>query len=255
MIKLNDIIDVVVEKLTYGAEGLARYGEENFVIFIKNALPEDKLKIKITSLNKKFARGEIVEIIESKNRIKPFCPLYNACGSCQIQNCEYDFLVQQKTLILKDIFKNIIDEKNIFPVIKSPKTHEYRHKIQYPARQTKNSKRILLGYFKENSHDLTNIKFCPVQPKIVNEIAQFIRDNFNLDCYNEKSHSGLLKNVLFRINSKEDELLLTLVLNCNQGSFSDFENDIFRFSKKITSAFKIIKGVFVNFNFYNFWGS
>lgn len=219
-----------------------------FVIFIKNALPEDKLKIKITSLNKKFARGEIVEILESKNRIKPFCPLFNACGSCQVQNCEYDFLIEQKTLILKDIFKNIIDEKNIYPVIKSPKTFEYRHKIQYPARQTKNSKRILLGYFKENSHYLTNIKFCPVQPKIINEITQFIRDNFNLDCYEEKNHTGLLKNILFRINSKQDELLLTLVLNCSQNDFLNYESDIFRFSKKISSNFEIIKGIFINFN-------
>ena len=95
MIKLNDIIEIEIEKLTYGGEGLARYGTEKFVIFVKNALPQDKLKIKITSLNKKFARGEILEIIESKHAVKPFCPLYNACGSCQIQNCTYDFLTLQ----------------------------------------------------------------------------------------------------------------------------------------------------------------
>ena len=41
------------------------------------------------------------------NRIKPFCPIYNACGSCQLQICEYNYATEQKTLILKDIFKNI----------------------------------------------------------------------------------------------------------------------------------------------------
>ena len=32
----------------------------------------------------------------------------------------------------------------------------------------------MLGYFKENSHELTNIKFCPVQPEIINDIASGI---------------------------------------------------------------------------------
>lgn len=249
MIKLNDILNIKIEKLTYGDCALSRYGEDNFVIFVKGALPNEELKVKITSLNKKFARAEIIEILKpSPHRIKPFCALYNACGSCQSQICDYDYLIEQKTLILKDIFKNIIDEKLIYPIIKSPKTLNYRHKIQYCARQTKNSKRILLGYYKNNSHDLTNIKFCPAQPKIINSIAQFIRENFSLDCYDEKTHKGLLKNVLFRINSSNDEILITFVLNSTQDDFINFENQIFKFSKKISAQFKELKGVFVNFN-------
>ena len=249
MIKLNDIINIKTEKLTYGNDALSRYGEEKFVIFIKGALPNEELKVKITSLNKKFARAEIIEILKpSSHRIKPFCAIYNACGSCQNQICDYDYLIEQKTLILKDIFRDIIDEKLIYPIIKSPKTLNYRHKIQYCARQTKNSKRILLGYYKNNSHNLTNIKFCPIQPEIINTITQFIRDNFPLDCYNEKNHKGLLKNVLFRINSSNDEILLTLVLNSTQDDFINFESPIFKFSKKISTQFSELKGIFINFN-------
>lgn len=246
--KLGEIVEVVIEKSIYGGDGLARVGEEQFVVFVKNALPQDKLKIKITSLNKKFARGEIVEIISSPNRIKPFCALYNACGSCDCQIASYDFLIEQKSEILKDIFKNILAEDKIYPCLKSPEDKFYRHKVQYPARQTKNSKRIMLGYYKQNSHDLTNIKYCPVQPEIVNDIAQFIRDNFELDCFDEKTNVGLLKNVLFRISNATCEILLTLVLNCDENEFINYEGSIFRFFKKITGQFKEIKGGFVNFN-------
>ncbi|MBQ7286148.1 MAG: 23S rRNA (uracil(1939)-C(5))-methyltransferase RlmD [Candidatus Gastranaerophilales bacterium] len=248
--KLGEIIEVEIEKTVYGGDGLARYGKEQFVVFVKNSIPKDKLKVKITTLNKKFARAEIVEVLDSVNRTKPFCALYNACGSCNCQIANYDFLVNEKTNVLKDIFKNVVDEKNIYPVIQSPKTLEYRHKIQFPAQQTKNSKRILLGYYKENSHDLTNIKFCPLQPQIINEIAQFVRDNFELDCYNEKTHEGLLKNVLTRVSSLNGDILLTLVLNCSESDFSkNYEHLIFRFCKKISSQFKNIKGCFVNLNY------
>lgn len=249
MIKLNDIIEVEVEKMTYGGDGLCRYGEDKFVVFVKDSVVGDKLKVKIVLLNKKFARGEVVEIITpSKYRKKPICALYNACGSCNCQNYDYEFLIEQKTNVLKDIFKNVIPEEKIYSVIKSPEIEQYRHKIQFPCKMTKNSKRILLGYYKENSHDLTNIKFCPIQPTIINEIAQFIRDNFKLDCYDEKTHKGLLKNVLMRINSLKTELLLVLVLNCRENDLINYESEIFKFSKKIASQFGIVKGIFLNFN-------
>ena len=249
MIKLGDIVDVVIEKTVCQGEGLARIGEEKFVVFVKDAISEDKLKIKITSLNKKHAKGEIIEIIEpSKNRVKPFCALYNACGSCDCQILNYENLIKEKHKILEDIFCDIIPKDKIYPIIKSPQDKQYRHKIQFPARQTKNSKRILLGYFKENSHDLTDIKYCPMQPEIINKMAQFIRDNFELDCYCEKTNKGLLKNVITRISSHNNDILLTLVLNCSQNDFINYENSIFRFFKKIMAKFNSIKGCFVNFN-------
>ena len=106
----------------------------------------------------------------------------------------------------------------------------------------------MLGYYKQNSHDLTNIKYCPVQPEIINDIAQFTRDNFELDCFDEKSNKGLLKNVLMRISSFNNDILLTLVLNCNENDFINYESAIFRFFKKIMAQFREIKGGFVNFN-------
>lgn len=236
---IGDIVELNIEKLVYGGKGLARFGEDKFSIFVENSLPNELIKAKITSLNKNYANAEIIEIIKPSNRrIKPVCALYNACGSCQMQITDYDYLIKLKTDILKDIFCNI----EIKPVIKSPKILEYRCKTQYPASQTKNSKRILLGYYKNKTHELTNIKFCPMQPDIINKIAQFIRDYFPLDCYNEKTHKGVLKHVLTRITTKGD-ILLTLVLND-----SKINDLLYDFSKKITLEFPQVKGIFANFN-------
>ena len=236
---IQDIIELKIERIVYQGKGLARFGEKKLSIFVENVLPNEVFKAKITSINKNYATAELTEIIEpSKHRIKPFCPIYNACGSCQLQICDYDYLIELKTAILKDIFPDF----EIEPVIKSPKVLGYRHKTQYPARQTKNSKRIMLGYFKKQSHILTNIKFCPLQPDIINKIAQFIREYFPCDCYSETSHKGLLRHVLTRITTKND-ILLTFILN------SDKINPLlYDFSKKITLEFPQIKGIYANFN-------
>ena len=236
---IGDIIELNIEKLVYQGKGIARYGNDKLSVFVENVLPNEIVKAKITSINKNYINAQLTEIIkQNPNRIKPFCPIYNACGSCQIQNTNYDYLIELKTSILTEIFPDI----KMMPVIKSPKTLEYRTKTQYPCSQTKNSKRILLGYYKNQSHELTNIKFCPIQPDIINKIAQFIRDYFPYDCYDEKTSKGLLRHVLTRITTKED-ILLTLVLNSN---FID--EKLYDFSKKITLEFPQIKGVFANFN-------
>ena len=87
LIKIGDIVNVQIEKLTFGGDGLARFGEDKFVIFVENSVVFDELSVQITQVNKRFARGKIVEIIKpSEYRIKPFCPIYNACGSCNMQN-------------------------------------------------------------------------------------------------------------------------------------------------------------------------
>lgn len=246
MLKINDIIELTAQKLTYGGDCLGYFGNDRFVVFIKNAVVLDKLKVKITSVNKNYAKAEISEIIvPSKYRKTPECPLFNACGSCQMQNYDYDFLIQQKQSVLEEIFNNA--DTKILPFVKSPKILQYRHKIQYPARQTKNSKRVMLGYYKNNSHELTNIKFCPMQPEIINTIAQYIRENWTLGCYDEKSGKGLLKHVLYRINSLQDSVLILFVLNIQVNKLN--QNEIEIFFEKLKKEFPIIKGCFVNFNY------
>jgi len=247
--EINDIITVKTENLSSTGDAIARINEDKLVVFIQGALLDETLKIKIISKNKHFLRGEIIEILEpSPNRIKPFCALYNACGSCNFQIAEYNYQIAQKDKILKEIFKNVIDEKLIKPFIKSPIDKEYRHKIQFPCRQTKNSKRILMGYFKNNSHELTNIKFCPVQPNIVNEIAQFIRDNFKLGCFDEKTKKGFLKNIVLRLNRAQDSILITFVANIKTKAFKNYEKDFSLFASDLINSFPVIKGVFINFN-------
>lgn len=250
MLKINDVIELEIEKLTYGSTALARYGKEKYVIFVPNAVPKDIVKVKIIKLNKKFAQGEIVEIIkESEFRTKPFCALYKPCGSCSFQNINYESLIKEKQIVLEDIYKNVIDKDKILPIIKSPQTKEYRHKIQYPTRQTKNSKRILMGYYKQNSHEIINIKHCPIQPKIIDDIAMYIRENFKLDCYNEAKNTGILRNFVARVANENQDILVVFVINTKEKVYDKKYRSYFeKFSKKLMQEFMNIKGCFVNFN-------
>ena len=71
--KLNDeLIVTIIDEDNIG-NGIAKIND--FVIFIKNTLLNEKVKIKITKVNKNYAIGEIINIIEqSKYRINIICP-------------------------------------------------------------------------------------------------------------------------------------------------------------------------------------
>lgn len=270
MIKQNDIIELEIEKLTYEGAALGRYFCDDcpsgFVVFVKEAAPKDRLKVKITKLNKTYAKGEIVEIIEpSKHRIKPFCPLFRACGGCCYQYLEYDYLLEQKNNMLKEAFLKSDFQPEFLEPIKSPELMGYRHKIQYRVSQTKNSKRLLIGYYKEKSHDITNIKYCPIQPAQADKMAQFVRNNWSFGAYREKNHKGLLKSFAARFSNDLKSALLTFVLNVSSADYSKIEPDLTTFFETMGKNFPFIKSISVNFNpdktnkilsddFKNVWG-
>ena len=152
--KGGDELVVVPEKLTY--EGAAIAKVDGYTIFVDGACPEDKLKIKLQKANKNYATAQILEILEpSQYRVKPFCPLHNACGGCGWQFIDYEYQLKQKQNIVKETIKKItgedIEVRNVLP---SPKIREFRSKVQYPVSQTKVSKRLIAGYYKKNSHEL-----------------------------------------------------------------------------------------------------
>lgn len=244
--KVNEEYTAQVEKLANSGLGLVKV--DGFVVFIKNVCPEDIIKFRITKVNKNFAYGEIIEIIEpSKYRTKPFCPMHKVCGACQLQFIDYEYQLEIKRQIVEETLKTI-SGTDIIPrqTIASPQTKNYRHKVQYPVSETKNSHRIIAGYYKPETHETVNIKYCPIQPEICDEIIEFIRQkafDYGIHAYNEKKHFGDLRHVLIRVSHSTKKCLVTLVINGTKtfGRLNDF-------AKCIYDEFEQVTGVCVNFN-------
>lgn len=244
--QINDVLTINIEKMIFGGSGLARV--DGFPIFIDNACPGDVLKVKLTKVNKKYANAEIIEIIEPSNsRIQPICSLHNVCGSCNWQHIAYDEQLKQKENIVKETIKNITGKDyKIENIIPSPLQKEYRCKVQYPVSQTKVSKRILSGYYKNNSHELINIKYCPMNKPIICEITEFLKQKaqeLEISGYDEKKHCGLIRHFVFRQSSDEKEILLVIVINDDKIS-----NKLRSLANLLIKNYPQIVGVCANFN-------
>lgn len=241
----KEIFTAKIEKLLYGGKSLAKI--DGFPVFVEGGCPDDIAEIKVLKRNKSYAIGEIESVkIESIHRVKSFCPMHNVCGSCGLQHISYDEQLRQKRLIVQETISKIYGENiDVLPV-KFPKNNKnYRHKVQYPISQTKVSKRIIAGYYKKNSHEAINIKYCPVQPEILDKLTEFIRtaaSEFNITGYDEKHHSGLLRHIIYRISDFTGKILITLVLNSEK-----IDKNINKFADKLMK-FENVSGVVANFN-------
>lgn len=244
--KQDDKLTVTIEGFSNLGYGIAR--DNGFVIFVENSCPQDVVKIKLTKVTKNYANADVTEIITpSPYRVKPFCALQKVCGACQLQFIDYDYQLELKRQITEEAIHHIAGLDIEIPLtIASPQIKEYRHKVQYPVAETKVSKRLLAGYYKQKTHEIVNIKYCPIQPVICDEIIEFIRENapkFCVSGYNEKKHTGDLRHVVLRCSASTGKVLVTLVVN----STKVFEN-LKNFANIIYEQIPQVVGVCVNFN-------
>ena len=126
---------VTVEKMSIGGDGVARIPvlDRTVVVFIPKSAPHDELKIKISQTDRTFLFGEILEIIKpSPFRREPPCPVAFECGGCSWQQIVEAEQINQKELLLKELFKKFLPDLNydLLPTVTSDKKFEYRNPIQ-----------------------------------------------------------------------------------------------------------------------------
>ena len=63
--KKGNIVDLNIEKLSYGGLGLAHY--EDMVIFVKGGIPGQLVKSKIYKKKKKYLEAYVLEILKESN--------------------------------------------------------------------------------------------------------------------------------------------------------------------------------------------
>jgi len=105
-IKKNQSITITIDSVAYGGKGIARL--DNFVIFVRDALPGQHLKVKIIKKKPSFAEAIIEEIItQSPDYIDPKCIYFNDCGGCTFQNLRYLAQLKIKKQQIEDVYTHL----------------------------------------------------------------------------------------------------------------------------------------------------
>ncbi|MFP4483105.1 MAG: 23S rRNA (uracil(1939)-C(5))-methyltransferase RlmD, partial [Thermovirgaceae bacterium] len=130
---------VNVSAINSRGEGVARYGEERFVLFAAGALPGERVQGRVSLLKKNYGVLELENILEPiPERRVPRCPWFGLCGGCSLQHADYDFQCLLKKRSVQDaLMKELGPEYSLMveDCIKSPREWNYRNKAVFPVRK------------------------------------------------------------------------------------------------------------------------
>lgn len=169
MPKCGEDIEVVIQKVVFGGQGLARHGE-GFVILVPFAAEEDRLRVRITERKAHHARAGILDILEGgRGRETAPCPYYGECGGCQYQHLTYAEECRLKENQVREAFARIgkLPEAPIRPVIASPEAYGYRNRITVHAAEGR------IGFRSTDGRRLVDIDACLIaRPEVNEELAR-----------------------------------------------------------------------------------
>ena len=159
-LKKIDELDVVVEKLIAGGDGLARW--EGIPIFIPRSAPGDHLRVRLTERRTDYGRAEILEILVSgPGRRTPPCPHFGRCGGCDLQHLEDDLQIELKAAAVRETLSRLGGVDADVPVEVVPgQSWAYRQRVQIHTQGEDEDLRI--GFRSRRGSEVVAVQSCPV---------------------------------------------------------------------------------------------
>jgi 23S rRNA (uracil1939-C5)-methyltransferase len=163
-------MQLTIEKLVYGGDGLARLpadaagkGKAAFVPFV---LAGEEIAATLTEHNPGFARGRLDVIVRpSPERRPPPCPHFGNCGGCHYQHATYAEQLRIKTEILRENLRRLA--KLELPVeiqIHASPPWNYRNRTRMALRQGRGFE---LGYRRMGSEQILAVEKCPISSPLL----------------------------------------------------------------------------------------
>jgi 23S rRNA (uracil1939-C5)-methyltransferase len=214
-----------LEITSIAAEGYAIGRDDNQVVFVKYAAPGDIVDVKIVKKKKNFKEGQIIRFQQrSPLRVDPFCPYFTHCGGCKWQHMPYESQLQFKQQQVIDALERIggIQGFEVVPILGSQKTQAYRNKLEL----TFSDRAWMIDFVKDSDvprpralgfhmpgqfNQLIDIEACYLMPDYVNQIQRSIKaicDEKEISFHDVQRHEGLMRNVMFRCNEKDEWMLV-----------------------------------------------
>jgi len=158
----QDPVELRIDDLSHDGRGVASCGDKR--VFVRGALPGERVRVRITSCKRHYDEGEALEIIEaSPDRIQPRCPHFGICGGCSLQHLDPARQIEYKDNTLR---QNLARIGKVAPVSWwEPMTGPawgYRRKARLSVRYVHAKDRVLVGFREIYGRFVADMRICDV---------------------------------------------------------------------------------------------
>ena len=218
-----DIIDLASKGKCIGR---ASSGE---IVLVEDVVPGDV--ITGNALRKKkgmwmVRRDDFIE--QSVDRVEPVCTHFDDCGGCKWQHLSMEKQLHYKEKQAHETIRRVggVSEFNALPIVPSPRTLEFRNKMEFSFSDSRWLNSNEIGENDEVKNDgglglhppgwfqkVVDLETCHLIPNRINEIRNFVREEsrvLNLTFYNAMKHVGDMRNLMMRIN-RAGEIMVVVI--------------------------------------------
>ena len=212
----GDEVEVTIESLAHGGAGVGR--ADGFVVFVRGAVPGDRVRAEIGKSKKSFAEARVVEILEpSPDRIEPVSEHPGAPW----QVLPYERQLAEKEQQVRDALERLggFDAPPVETIVPAVEPLRYRNKVEYSFGEDEGGA-LVLGFHRPGRWDVVD----PVADDILAServgelraaVEAWCREE-GLPAYDRGDHTGFLRNLVVREGRRTGTLQARLVTSAGQ---------------------------------------
>jgi tRNA/tmRNA/rRNA uracil-C5-methylase (TrmA/RlmC/RlmD family) len=177
----GDRLELTVGAPAHGGHCVSRLGgEHGRVVFVRHALPGERITAEITEVHKGYLRADAVEIHEpSPDRVEPPCPFAHpgGCGGCDLQHVASDAQLRWKTDIVREQLRRLAgltdDSVRVEPLPNAAGADRllgWRSRVRYAVDAAGRP-----GLLQHRSHQVVAIDRCRIAHPAIQELDLLAR--------------------------------------------------------------------------------
>jgi 23S rRNA (uracil1939-C5)-methyltransferase len=208
----GDELELTIDRLAYGGAGVART-ETGYVVFVRGAVPGDRVRARIGKSKRSWAEAELVELLEpSPERVEPVAPHPGAPW----QVLPYERQLEEKEFQARDALSRIggFEDPPVEPIIPAEQRLRYRNKLEYSFGMDENGE-LVLGFHRPGRFDLIDdVEDDILASERINEVREAVKTwcrEEGLTAWDRETQTGVLRNLVVREGRRTGQVQARIV--------------------------------------------
>ncbi|WP_445256639.1 class I SAM-dependent RNA methyltransferase [Nocardioides aurantiacus] len=163
--QVGDRLELDAGPIAHGGHVVARTGETGLVVFVRHALPGERVVAVVTEDDGRFLRADAVDVLEaSPDRVERPCPYAGpgACGGCDLQHAALPAQRRLKADVVREQLSRLagLEVDVVVEPVPDAGTDglRWRSRMQYVALPE-----LQRGLRAHRSHDVVAVEDCPIE--------------------------------------------------------------------------------------------
>lgn len=212
--KKGSDISVKIEAMNFPNIGIGTV--EGKPVYMKNALPGQTVRARLSKTRSTFAEAKILEVEEhAPYEIESQCVHFGVCGGCSLQTLPYEEQLKMKSDMIGQLIAEATENGCEFGgIIPCPKPFFYRNKMEFTFGDLTKGGETELGMHKRGFfNSVVTVDQCQICDSdftaILSAALAFFKER-EIPHYNKFQHSGHLRHLMVRKGEKTGEILVAL---------------------------------------------